>query len=179
MYSGEKNKKTNAFDQKVVLCTVCSLGVCLTFCSHKEWTLRGRLQMWSFQKEHTTRLKDDPRGVALSASRSLHEEQPVPRLLPGFSGVFIQISLAGGKHWPAFTCPVTHHTWATSNCPLPLLNLQEEGIGPFHLQFVYGPENVQRGIEGIVGHLKVTGKKQKRDNLKCFNTLLTIWTQKR
>lgn len=45
----------------------------------------------------------------------------------------------------------------------PLLNLQEERIGPLHLQLKYGPQNVQRGIEGIVCHLK-----WRRDYLKVF-----------
>ena len=45
----------------------------------------------------------------------------------------------------------------------PLLNLQEERIGPLHLQLVYGPENVQRGIEGVVRHLQ-----RNRDNLKVL-----------
>lgn len=43
MYSGEKNKKINVFDQKVVFCIVCFFGVCFIFCSYKEWILRGRL----------------------------------------------------------------------------------------------------------------------------------------
>jgi len=80
-----------------------------------------------------------------------------------------QILSAGGRQSPTLTCSLAPYTLAAS---LPLLNLQEERVGPLHLQFIYGPEDVQRGVEGVMSHLEARRKKQKRENLKCFNTLL-------
>lgn len=58
------------------------------------------------------------------------------------------------------------HTCAAALRPSPLLNLQEEGVSPFHLQLVDGPEDVQRGTERVMRHLEATGGSTGETGLK-------------
>lgn len=56
--------------------------------------------------------------------------------------------------------------------PLPLLNLQEKRIGSLHLQFIHGPEDMQRCIKGIMSHLKPSLAKIRRGKRLIFFLLL-------
>lgn len=78
-----------------------------------------------FLKEHTVQLKAEPCHVALY--EDLKTSSPAA---PGLSDL-----VSRGRQSPTLTCFLAPYTLAAS---LPLLNLQEEKVGPLHLQFVYG-----------------------------------------
>lgn len=105
--SSEKTNKTILWTRRPCLAVSApwddiweNLGVCLSFCIHNEFTLRGRLQMSSFSKRD---IQHNSKKICamLHSQLSCHfmkNEKTVPHLRPGCSGVFTQVSSAGGKH---------------------------------------------------------------------------------
>lgn len=49
---------------------------------------------------------------------------------------------------------------------VPLLNLHEEGVCPFHLQLIHGPKDMQRGIKSIVSNLSQNKSRTMKTHLR-------------